>query len=525
MFESGALEQLMAFPIRDDVMSPRFAVTDQCATALLLRTAPCCSAPRRAARATTTSGCGSPLGDGAPAPARGACREAMMCARCDESAHARLPGDERRAEAARAARRVLDRPRAHRARAAVRAREPHGRDAAARARPRWKRTSRRCTAARRPPAPRARARPPSWDRVELVWERRLPRELRAACARAWPCDPVGFGSRLPTAHSAPAARLRLRDRCVGDVRARALGNGSYSSRERRVFPRARARARATRARAPAATCCRSAGCGSTPATRSRGPRAASRTSRDEAEAGLSLSRVARPAPAWPAALLAQRPPWASAADARAGRSARRPVRLAAARAARARRPCIARRAAGTGVHGCLARRPARPRARARGAVDVLGRGRVVWAKLGRTIVGARPRQVWLRLHGVERCEDAPRGAGSCEDVVRKRDVFPEARRQGFDTVVYAFLLRGAAGARGSGMALRPLFSQVRVPRRGDDARAARRDHPPRLRRERGRLGRRARVGLARGGRRVRARRALHARAGVTDAAGARGRSP
>ena len=82
-------------------------------------------------------------------------------------------------------------------------------------------------------------------------------------------------------------------------------------------------------------------------------------------------------------------------------------------------------------------------------------GSGVWAKLGRTIVGARPRQVWLRLHGVERCEDAPRGAGSCEDVVRKRDVFPEARRQGFDTVVYAFLLRGAAGARGSGMALRP----------------------------------------------------------------------
>ena len=83
-------------------------------------------------------------------------------------------------------------------------------------------------------------------------------------------------------------------------------------------------------------------------------------------------------------------------------------------------------------------------------------GSGVWAKLGRTIVGARPRQVWLRLHGVERCEDAPRGAGSCEDVVRKRDVFPEARRQGFDTVVYAFLLaRRGRRARGSGMALRP----------------------------------------------------------------------
>ena len=78
-------------------------------------------------------------------------------------------------------------------------------------------------------------------------------------------------------------------------------------------------------------------------------------------------------------------------------------------------------------------------------------GSGVWAKLGRTIVGARPRQVWLRLHGVERCEDAPRGAGSCEDVVRKRDVFPEARRQGFDTVVYAFLLaRRGRRARGRG---------------------------------------------------------------------------
>ena len=84
-------------------------------------------------------------------------------------------------------------------------------------------------------AARARAAAWAWDRVELVWERHLPRELRAACARAWPCDPVGFGS-VYRAHSRWARARRV---VVASRRARACS----SPLERRVFTLARARAR------------------------------------------------------------------------------------------------------------------------------------------------------------------------------------------------------------------------------------------------------------------------------------------
>ena len=33
-----------------------------------------------------------------------------------------------------------------------------------------------------------------WERVEFVWEHHLPRAVRGACLRSWPCDPIGARS-------------------------------------------------------------------------------------------------------------------------------------------------------------------------------------------------------------------------------------------------------------------------------------------------------------------------------------------
>ena len=286
-------------------------------------------------------------------------------------------------------------------------------------------------------AARARAAAWAWDRVELVWERHLPRELRAACARAWPCDPVGFGS-VYRAHSRWASASRRR-RVAS--RARLL----LSSRETRFPSRARARAPTPRLRSSLDVLPLGGLWVYRRHAVSRPARGESYLSGMKLRPSLSL-KVSRPAPAMPAALSLALPPWASAADARAewalgGAS----VRLAAT----ARAAVVLEDA---GWHEVSHVDQPDAGAEPEGLWMYSAAGSGVWAKLGRTIVGARPRQVWLRLHGVERCEDAPRGAGSCEDVVRKRDVFPEARRQGFDTVVYAFLLarRGRRARVGDG---------------------------------------------------------------------------
>ena len=56
-------------------------------------------------------------------------------------------------------------------------------------------------------------------------------------------------------------------------------------------------------------------------------------------------------------------------------------------------------------------------------------------RLGRTLVGARPRQIWAHLHdGDTTCATVEGGCAA----LHKRDVFAEAQRQGFETIAYTF---------------------------------------------------------------------------------------